>query len=45
MLFDDAAKTKWSLFGPQGQPSAGVLDVLQPGALHIALSTISVALF
>lgn len=38
MLFDDAAN-EVVLFGPQG-----VLDALNPGALHISLSTISVAL-
>jgi 3-hydroxyisobutyrate dehydrogenase-like beta-hydroxyacid dehydrogenase len=38
MLFDDAANEA-VLFGPEG-----VLDALRPGALHIALSTISVAL-
>jgi 3-hydroxyisobutyrate dehydrogenase-like beta-hydroxyacid dehydrogenase len=38
MLFDDAANEE-VLFG-----SEGVLDALQPGALHISLSTISVAL-
>jgi 3-hydroxyisobutyrate dehydrogenase-like beta-hydroxyacid dehydrogenase len=43
MLFDDAANEE-VLFGAEGDPSAGVLDALQPGALHIALSTISVAL-
>jgi 3-hydroxyisobutyrate dehydrogenase-like beta-hydroxyacid dehydrogenase len=43
MLFDDAAHED-VLFGPEGHPSAGVLHALQPGALHIALSTISVAL-
>jgi 3-hydroxyisobutyrate dehydrogenase-like beta-hydroxyacid dehydrogenase len=41
MLFDDAANEA-VLFGDG--PSAGVLDALQKGALHIALSTISVAL-
>jgi 3-hydroxyisobutyrate dehydrogenase-like beta-hydroxyacid dehydrogenase len=38
MLFDDAANEA-VLFGPEG-----VLDALRPDALHIALSTISVAL-
>jgi 3-hydroxyisobutyrate dehydrogenase-like beta-hydroxyacid dehydrogenase len=38
MLFDDAAHEA-VLFGPEG-----VLDALRPGALHISLSTISVAL-
>jgi 3-hydroxyisobutyrate dehydrogenase-like beta-hydroxyacid dehydrogenase len=43
MLFDDAANEE-VLFGPAGDPSAGVLATLKPGALHIAFSTISVAL-
>jgi 3-hydroxyisobutyrate dehydrogenase-like beta-hydroxyacid dehydrogenase len=43
MLFDDAANEE-VLFGPKGNPSAGVINALQPGALHIAFSTISVAL-
>jgi 3-hydroxyisobutyrate dehydrogenase-like beta-hydroxyacid dehydrogenase len=43
MLFDDAANEE-VLFGPAGDPSAGVLAALNPGALHIAFSTISVAL-
>lgn len=38
MLFDDVANEA-VLFGPEG-----VLEVLRPGALHVALSTISVAL-
>ena len=38
MLFDDAANEE-VLFGPNG-----LLDALPPGALHIACSTISVAL-
>lgn len=38
MLFDDAANEE-VLFGPDG-----VLDALEPGALHVSLSTISVAL-
>ena len=38
MLFDDAANEA-VLFGPEG-----ALDALNPGALHISLSTISVAL-
>jgi 3-hydroxyisobutyrate dehydrogenase-like beta-hydroxyacid dehydrogenase len=38
MLFDDAANEA-VLFGPDG-----ILDALRPGALHISLSTISVAL-
>jgi 3-hydroxyisobutyrate dehydrogenase-like beta-hydroxyacid dehydrogenase len=43
MLFDDAANQE-VLFGSAGEPSKGVLDALRPGALHISLSTISVAL-
>jgi 3-hydroxyisobutyrate dehydrogenase-like beta-hydroxyacid dehydrogenase len=43
MLFDDAANEE-VLFGAEGNASVGVLDHLKPGALHIALSTISVAL-
>ena len=43
MLFDDAANEE-VLFGLPVNASAGVLDHLKPGALHIALSTISVAL-
>jgi len=38
MLFDDAANQE-VLFGPNG-----LLDALDPGSLHIAMSTISVAL-
>jgi 3-hydroxyisobutyrate dehydrogenase-like beta-hydroxyacid dehydrogenase len=38
MLFDDAANEQ-VLFGPNG-----LLDALEPGALHISCSTISVAL-
>ena len=38
MLFDDAAQEE-VLFGPNG-----LMDALEPGALHIACSTISVAL-
>src|SRR5580700_6231425 len=38
MLFDDAAHEQ-VLFGPNG-----LVDALSPGALHIACSTISVAL-
>jgi 3-hydroxyisobutyrate dehydrogenase-like beta-hydroxyacid dehydrogenase len=38
MLFDDAANEE-VLFGPNG-----LMDALEPGALHIACSTISVAL-
>lgn len=41
MLFDDAANEE-VLFGTQGDP--GILNALKPGALHIACSTISVAL-
>ena len=41
MLTDDAA-TEAVLFGDKHQP--GFLDALQPGAIHITLSTISVAL-
>lgn len=43
MLFDDAAHEE-VLFGPRDRSSAGVLGALAPGALHIALSTMSVAL-
>ena len=43
MLFDDHAHEE-VLFGSPGQNSAGVLNSLPPGALHIALSTISVQL-
>jgi 3-hydroxyisobutyrate dehydrogenase-like beta-hydroxyacid dehydrogenase len=48
MLFDDAANEA-VLFGPESAPSGsgmrvGVLEALCPGALHISLSTISVAL-
>ena len=43
MLFDDAAHEE-VLFGPTGLPVNGLLGALRPGALHIALSTISVAL-
>jgi 3-hydroxyisobutyrate dehydrogenase-like beta-hydroxyacid dehydrogenase len=48
MLFDDAANEE-VLFGADGDsssgvPAAGILDALRPGALHIALATISVAL-
>ncbi len=48
MLFDDAANEE-VLFGSTGGPfpdasSGGVLAALRPGALHIALSTISVPL-
>ena len=43
MLFDDAAYEE-VLFGPKGLPVNGLLGALRPGALHIAFSTISVAL-
>lgn len=43
MLFDDAAHEE-VLFGPHGLPVNGLLSTLRPGALHISLSTISVAL-
>jgi 3-hydroxyisobutyrate dehydrogenase-like beta-hydroxyacid dehydrogenase len=43
MLFDDAANEE-VLFGSSRDSSSGVLAALRPGALHIALSTISVAL-
>jgi 3-hydroxyisobutyrate dehydrogenase-like beta-hydroxyacid dehydrogenase len=43
MLFDDAAHEE-VLFGPKDLPVNGLLGALRPGALHIALSTISVAL-
>lgn len=43
MLFDDAAHEE-VLFGPKGLPVNGLLGALRPGALHIALSTISVGL-
>ena len=43
MLFDDAAIEE-VLFGPEDAPSEGVLEALRPGALHVSLSTISVAL-
>jgi 3-hydroxyisobutyrate dehydrogenase-like beta-hydroxyacid dehydrogenase len=43
MLFDDAAHEE-VLFGTGARCSAGVLAALKPGAVHIALSTISVAL-
>jgi 3-hydroxyisobutyrate dehydrogenase-like beta-hydroxyacid dehydrogenase len=43
MLFDDAANEE-VLFGGEGDPASTVLAALRPGALHIALSTISVAL-
>lgn len=43
LLFDDAAHEE-VLFGPKGLPVNGLLGALRPGALHIAMSTISVAL-
>jgi 3-hydroxyisobutyrate dehydrogenase-like beta-hydroxyacid dehydrogenase len=43
MLFDDAAHEE-VLFGPRDLPVNGLLGSLRPGALHISLSTISVAL-
>jgi 3-hydroxyisobutyrate dehydrogenase-like beta-hydroxyacid dehydrogenase len=43
MLFDDAAHEE-VLFGPKALPVNGLLGALRPGALHIAMSTISVAL-
>jgi 3-hydroxyisobutyrate dehydrogenase-like beta-hydroxyacid dehydrogenase len=43
MLFDDAAHEE-VLFGSKGLPVNGLLGALRPGALHIALSTISVSL-
>lgn len=43
MLFDDAAHEE-VLFGPKGLPVNGLLGTLRPGALHVSLSTISVAL-
>lgn len=43
MLFDDAAHED-VLFGPKGLPVNGLLGALRPGALHISMSTISVAL-
>jgi 3-hydroxyisobutyrate dehydrogenase-like beta-hydroxyacid dehydrogenase len=42
MLFDDAASEE-VLFG-SGAGAEGVLEALRPGALHVALSTIGVAL-
>jgi len=41
MLFDDAAHEE-VLFGSRGLPVNGLLGALRPGALHIAMSTISV---
>jgi 3-hydroxyisobutyrate dehydrogenase-like beta-hydroxyacid dehydrogenase len=43
MLFDDAAHEE-VLFGPKGLPVNGLLGALRPGAMHISMSTISVAL-
>ncbi len=43
LLFDDAAHEE-VLFGPKGLPVNGLLGALRPGALHISMSTISVAL-
>lgn len=43
MLFDDEAHEE-VLFGPKGLPVNGMLSTLRPGALHISMSTISVAL-
>lgn len=43
MLFDDAAHED-VLFGSKEMPVNGLLGALRPGALHISLSTISVAL-
>jgi 3-hydroxyisobutyrate dehydrogenase-like beta-hydroxyacid dehydrogenase len=43
MLFDDAAHDE-VLFGPKELPVNGLLGALRPGALHIAMSTISVSL-
>jgi 3-hydroxyisobutyrate dehydrogenase-like beta-hydroxyacid dehydrogenase len=43
MLFDDAAHED-VLFGPKDLPVNGLLGTLRPGAQHICLSTISVAL-
>jgi 3-hydroxyisobutyrate dehydrogenase-like beta-hydroxyacid dehydrogenase len=43
MLFDDAAHEE-VLFGSKELPVNGLLGALRPGALHISLSTISVAL-
>jgi 3-hydroxyisobutyrate dehydrogenase-like beta-hydroxyacid dehydrogenase len=42
-LFDDQANEE-VLRGGAGEGSGGVLDALAPGALHVSLSTISVAL-
>src|SRR5438067_107707 len=43
MLFDDAAHEE-VLFGPRELPVNGLLGALRPGALHISMSTTSVAL-
>ena len=43
MLFDDAAHED-VLYGSKEMPVNGLLGALRPGALHISLSTISVAL-
>jgi 3-hydroxyisobutyrate dehydrogenase-like beta-hydroxyacid dehydrogenase len=43
MLFDDAANEE-VLFGSEDRATAGVVDALRPGALHLAFSTISVGL-
>lgn len=43
MLFDDAAHEE-VLFGPADLPVNGLLGTLRPGALHVSMSTISVAL-
>jgi 3-hydroxyisobutyrate dehydrogenase-like beta-hydroxyacid dehydrogenase len=43
MLFDDAAYEE-VLFGAGGDWSGGALAAIKPGAMHIALATISVAL-
>ena len=43
MLFDDSAHEA-VLFGSESGETPGVLNALRPGALHIAFSTISVAL-
>ncbi len=43
MLFDDEAHEE-VLFGAKGLPVNGLLSTLRPGALHISMSTISVAL-
>ena len=43
MLMDDDA-TKSVLFGDDHAPHSGFIDALAPGAIHVTLSTISVAL-